>query len=251
MPQLPSWIKYRIKSFLAQHDYVLTHIDDGKHAALARRKQLLAVYNTDLVIDVGANNGQYAIELRSLGYQGRIHSFEPMRDAWGKLGHQSHSDSDWTITNVGLADEPGYKTLHVAGNSVSSSLLSMSPMHVENAPGSDYVSDERVEISTLDLEVPKIVNGASNIWLKLDVQGFESKVLEGAKNSLEDISVIQTELSLTTLYEGGDLYLSLCEKLARSGFALVGIEPGFKNRKTGQLLQFDGIFAHESAVAGS
>lgn len=238
---LPKWADSSVRAFLESRGYVLVRSADDK-TALARRKRILDTHSIDLVIDVGANIGQYGHIMRRLGYAGRIHSFEPMSAAWSTLQNAMSEDPRWDGTHAGLADRVGAMTLHVAGNSISSSVLPMLPIHERNAPDSRYIKDETIAMSTLDQEFPKIKQRAANIWLKLDVQGFESKVLQGAECSLPEISVIQSELSLTRLYGNQVTYLALCAQLEALGFHLIGIEPGFQDKTNGNLLQFDGIF---------
>lgn len=247
---LPRSLDIRVRRLLEAKGYVFVRGQDA--LALARRKRVIEAHSIDLVIDVGANSGQYGCAMRELGYEGRIHSFEPMNSAWVELQRRITGDALWKASQMALGEAPGTKILHIAGNSISSSVLDMLPAHESNAPQSRYVKDEQVAVSTLDEEFPKINGNASRIWLKLDVQGYESKVLEGATRSLNAINVIQTEMSLTPLYADQVTYLALCEKLAMYGFNLVGVEAGFQDRSNGQLLQIDGIFArNESSPNGS
>ena len=211
-------------------------------AALARRSRLLQSQKIDLVIDVGANSGQYGRLLRSIGYAGRIHSFEPMNSAWHQLQKTRAGDPKWSATQAALGETSGTMTLHVSENSISSSLLDLLPEHELNAPRSRYVSQEPVRLCRLDDIFNDIRGDAAHTWLKLDVQGFEDKVLAGAEVSLASISMIQMELSLTPLYLGQRTFLPLCDYLQERHFELVGVEAGFQERETGVLLQLDGIF---------
>lgn len=239
---LPNKIDKRLVKFIEDHGYVRISGDDSR--ALARRNRLLVSHNIDLVIDVGANSGQYGTTLRSLGYAGRIVSFEPMREAWLQLKEFADSDPEWQAIHMGLAEEPGELILNVAENSVSSSVLNMLPVHERHAPKSGYLREETISVSSLDSIFSDIRGISHSIWLKIDVQGFEDRVLEGAKGSLSEIEFVQIELSLTRLYENQLTYLETCRLLDNLGFDLVGIEPGFLDKSTGILLQFDGVFRH-------
>ena len=245
--RLPRWLRTRLRKLLAANGYVFVRGQDA--LALARRKLILDAHAIDLVIDVGANVGQYGAMMRELGYVGRIHSFEPMRSAWEGLQRRILNDPCWSASQVALGEAVGTRTLHIAGNSISSSVLDMLPAHVRNAPESRYVKDEQIKVSTLDDELPAIKQDASKIWLKLDVQGYESSVIKGATQVLDAISVIQTEMSLVPLYRDQVTYLPLCEQLTDLGFDLVGIESGFQDRLNGNLLQVDGIFSRRRAAA--
>jgi hypothetical protein len=89
--------------------------------------------------------------------------------------------------------------------------------------------------------------GGRNLFLKIDVQGFEPQVLEGAARLLDRTQGVQLELSLAPLYEGQTLFLPLVDWLAKKGFELWALIPGFIDNKTGRMLQVDGIFFRPDA----
>ena len=101
---------------------------------------------------------------------------------------------------------------------------------------------ELTEIRTLDSMIGEICSIEDNIYLKIDTQGFESKVLKGAEHSLAQIGTIQLEMSLVPLYQDELLFGDLNSLLNGKGYALVSIEPGFCDKNTGQLFQVDGIY---------
>jgi hypothetical protein len=114
--------------------------------------------------------------------------------------------------------------------------------HREAAPGTGYVADETIDVRTLDEEFAGVSRGARHVYLKLDVQGYEGAVLDGARRALPSIDTIQLELSLVPLYEGGPLMDEMWARLRGMGYQMVSIEPGFADDRTGLLLQVDGIF---------
>lgn len=215
-----------------------------QHLTLApdRRKRLLDSHCIDLVIDVGANTGQYGKSLREIGYKGRIASFEPMSRAFRDLLIVAQSDGNWETHQFGLGDNETTADLHISGNSISSSLLPMLPSHEKFAPRSRYIENETVHIKRLDDIIDEIMMGAKHIWLKLDVQGYEDRVLHGAHNSLKRIQIIQIELSFRPLYANQASFITTTTLLDTFGYDLVGLEPGFMDYSTGELLQADGIF---------
>ena len=81
--------------------------------------------------------------------------------------------------------------------------------------------------------------------MKVDVQGFERQVFDGAEQLLRSVRAVEVELSLEPLYEGQVLYLPMIDILQRSGFSLASVAPGFQDECTGRLLQFDGIFERD------
>jgi hypothetical protein len=136
----------------------------------------------------------------------------------------------------------GEIVINIAGNSVSSSVLPMLDSHISAAPISGYVGQESVPLFTLDSVLPDILGKFKNPFLKIDTQGFEGEVLNGAKNVLSHIRGVQLELSLVTLYEGQHLWQEMISRLNNEGFVLWTILPGFTDPKNGKTLQVDGVF---------
>ena len=208
---------------------------------VARRMHLLATNRINLVFDVGANVGQYASSLREGGYGGRIVSFEPLSSAFSKLQANAKGDSLWEVVNAGLGDHDERATINVAGNSQSSSLLDMLPAHVRSAPVSAYVGKEDITVSRLDSVFSRYHRLGDRAFLKLDAQGYEGKILEGAALSMAQILGIQLEMSIEPLYKNEMPYLEMLGYLAGLGFTLTSIEPGFSDPESGRMLQMDGI----------
>jgi FkbM family methyltransferase len=210
---------------------------------LARRRRLLEFHRIDTVLDVGANTGQFGRQLRrDLRYRGNIVSFEPLSAAFAGLQRRAAGDSRWQVLNCALGDAPATRTIHVAGNSESSSLLDMLPRHVQAAPHTAYVAEESIRVETLDDLFERVCGDARNVYLKIDTQGYEQQVLRGAERSLRRIGTIQLELSLVPLYRGQALFPELYAALAERGYTMVALENAFGDGQTGQLLQVDAIF---------
>jgi FkbM family methyltransferase len=215
---------------------------DSTSSPIARRMRLLESNRIDLVLDVGANVGQYAATLRECGYRGRIVSFEPLTSAFSQLEAIAKADPLWDVENIGLGDLDGRATINIAGNSQSSSLLDMLPAHVKAAPVSAYVGKEEITVCRLDSVFGKYHRPGDRTFLKLDAQGYERNILEGASLSMTNILGLQLEMSIEPLYSTEMPYLEMLEHLAGMGFTLASIEPGFGDPVTGRMLQMDGIF---------
>jgi FkbM family methyltransferase len=209
---------------------------------LRRRVRLLEQHGVNVLFDVGANAGQYALTMRALGYGGRIVSFEPSTDAFELLARTAQADGQWETVNCGLGAEAGERTLHVSANSQSSSLLVMLPAHLAAAPDSAYVRDETVTLSTLAAEMERRVGADDRLFVKIDTQGSERDILAGAGPYLDGIVGWQVELSLVPLYEDQPLIEELIALLRDLGYVPMSIEPDFSDPTTGRLLQADGVF---------
>tara|TARA_Y100001970_G_C14190589_1_gene835118 strand:- start:1097 stop:1813 length:717 start_codon:yes stop_codon:yes gene_type:complete len=207
-----------------------------------RRLKLINYYKINKILDIGASVGLYGLEMRSLNFKGKILSFEPLRNSFKTLKKNSQKDKNWEIYNYALGNENKETHINIAGNSDSSSILEMTPKHIEGEPSSKYTGKERIKLFTLDSIFKNIYEKNDNIYMKIDTQGFEKNVLKGSKNSLEFIKGIQIEMSLKPLYKGSLLYLDMIKYLQKYNFELVSLENGFSNHKTGELLQVDGIF---------
>lgn len=214
----------------------------------ARLTHLLKHYDIDCILDVGANEGHSAWHYRKIGYTGDIVSFEALSSAHHALLKHSQQDTRWHIApRAAIGNENGEITLHIANNSFSSSVLNMNPLHAETAPESQYVGAEIVQMQTLDEAAQPFLSKANHIFLKLDVQGFEAQVLEGASNILPKVCAIQLEMSFAPLYEGEKLYLEMLSLLETLGYELYALIPGFSDPKSGKMLQADGIFTRREA----
>ena len=208
----------------------------------AQRMALIHHHAVDLVLDVGANIGQFAGELRGDGYEGRIVSFEPLSSAFSALTTRAANDGRWEAMNIGLGATTGSATINVAGNSQSSSLLSMGDAHRTAAPTSTYVGTEQIEVRRLDDVFGAIVADASAPFLKLDVQGYERQVLDGAPSTIPALVGLQLEVSVVELYEGETLFPEMLSLLAGHGFALAAMTPSLIDPSSARLLQLDAVF---------
>jgi FkbM family methyltransferase len=241
--QISMSLKHEFRKVLWKLGYDVARFDPLTNS-VARRKKLMKTYMIDTVLDVGANTGQFAKELRAdLGFSGNIISFEPLSSAYKKLKNNAHGDPKWKTINCGLGHQDDMQTINISANSYSSSLLKMLPVHVSSAPESRYVGSESIQIRALDSIFGELCEpDQKSFYLKVDTQGFEKQVLKGAEKSLASIDTIQLELSLVSLYQEGPLFDELWALLKNKGYTLVSVEPAFCDFKTGQLLQIDGVF---------
>jgi FkbM family methyltransferase len=205
-------------------------------------------FEIDLVFDVGANHGQFATKIREGGYMGAIVSFEPLSAAHSKLLKASKSDANWEVSSrCALGEINGEIEINIAGNSESSSILPMLDTHLHAAPQSAYIRKELCPIHTLDAVATKYLGMARAPFLKIDTQGFEWQVLDGAKGTLPFVKGVMIELSLIPLYEGQRLWQDVIGRLESNGFALWSLQPAFTDPSNGRVLQMDGIFYRSSA----
>jgi FkbM family methyltransferase len=204
---------------------------------LDRRRRVLLT-EVDLVLDVGANAGQYARRLRLAGFEGRIVSYEPNPLAHERLVAAAAGDAGWEARRLGLAGRAGCHVLHVSRNHQSSSVLAMLDRHVEAAPASAYYADETIRTTTLADVLASERRPGERSFVKLDTQGTELEILQGGAG-LDGVVGVQVETSLAPLYEGQDLVEDVLAGLRAEGFVPIALEPGFADPTSGDLLQAD------------
>ena len=197
----------------------------------------------DVLFDIGANTGQFSLQMRDKGYSGEIISFEPLTSAREKLNLQASKDANWIVhERTAIGDYNGITDINISKNSVSSSILPMLKSHSDAEKNSMYIKTEKTPIITLDSVADSYLDKYSNLFIKIDTQGYESKVLDGAFKTLKRAKGVLCELSLIPLYEGQDILIDIILRLEKEGFVLWSLNRGFTNISDGRTLQVDGVF---------
>ncbi len=208
-----------------------------------RTAKLFLTHRIDVVFDVGAGTGQYAGSLFEAGYTGKIVSFEPLSTAHTRLSDKSTSNPNWHVAErCAIGDKDGEIEINISENSNSSSVLPIKQTHLKAAPRSRYTGTETVNMVKLDTIAHNYYQTGQRLFLKLDVQGYEDRVLDGCGKLLAEAKGIQLEMSLVPLYREQKTFEILLERIEKAGFELYGLLPGFSDEETGQMLQVDGIF---------
>lgn len=213
------------------------------HSSEVRLAITLKKHRVNLIFDIGANCGQFAQSVRDAGYAGRIVSFEPLSVAWEQLSEASKADPLWDIApRAAIGSEDSEIMMHIAGNLASSSALEMLGTHVNAAPESAYVDSEIVPVRRLDTIAASYLDSDSNLFIKIDTQGFEGQVLGGAPEILQKAVGLNIELLLVPLYENQCKYDELFNKMKTLGFNLWDISPVFVDPQNGRTLAVDATF---------
>jgi FkbM family methyltransferase len=213
---------------------------------LDRRRKLIEGRRINLVLDVGANTGQFARSLRTeIGYAGRIVSFEPLTDAFLMLQQNAAADPLWDCVNVALGDIETIGRINISANSHSSSLLEVMERAVQVEPSIAYVGQQEVTVHRLDGLLGTVTDPNDLVYLKIDAQGYETRILNGALKVLDRFELIQLETSLTPVYLNEPLIGDVIKFLDYLDYRIVAIEPGWEDPKTSELLQADLIFARK------
>lgn len=208
------------------------------------RKSTLTHFNIQHVLDVGANKGQYAQEIRSLGFKGQIHSFEPT-SYYEHLLKASEGDNHWQTYRFGFGATSGKLEMYIASNDGESSSLLKPKNIMAQGFGISFEKTEEVEIKTLKEFLD--LNFFSDIYLKIDTQGNEMNVLLGLSDKINQVSVIEFESALISLYEGETGHYEIAQYLISHGFNVkqMVITHWNQNKET---ISLDSIFVRDEEL---
>lgn len=196
----------------------LPHAQLDRMGELAFLRRLLEQLRVDCVLDVGANRGQFARELRGIGFAGNIISFEPLPDVFDMLQAEFEGDAKWRGYNFALGGDHEFTFINVHETSLMSSLL-------ETVGDTKGVRKQEIEVRRLDSILPELVSrlGVSGVFLKMDTQGYDLEVFKGASQCIEMIQGIQSELSIQPLYQNMPHYLEALQIYESAGFDLYNL----------------------------
>lgn len=189
-------------------------------------RSLLSRLEVDVVLDVGANVGQYAEELRLIGYRGFIVSFEPDPTCFAELARKAAGDPRWEAVNVALGSAPGEATFNIMANRHFNSFRAPSIASTDTFAGVNrVVAAIQVRVDTLGrvFEELKAKHKFERPYLKMDTQGFDLEVFIGARDILPDIVGMQSELSVKSIYEGSPDWRTAIGVYESQGFELAGL----------------------------
>jgi FkbM family methyltransferase len=239
-----------IQKWLAQRGFFVAR---GRPYTLSwQLRALFAALHVNCVIDVGAHHGEFGLLMRqSVAYNGRIASFEPSRANYQRLAAQAREDGNWLTFPFGLGEAPARTTISVFKESVFNSLLPITDFAQQQFRDQvTPLSVEEVEIRTLDECLVSCTRGVDQpvIYLKLDTQGYDQRVLRGARSSLSNVVAIQTEIAVRHIYEGAPDFMSALQAITNLGFSPIAFFPVVKETDDLRVIEFD-VIALRNALA--
>jgi FkbM family methyltransferase len=211
-----------------------------------KRNEVLRRLGPKVVLDVGANTGQWAGEVLGDGFRGKVISFEPCPEAYAELARNARGVRH-TCHAMGIGAEDGRAEFFVTKGSVTSSFLKPVERTVEMNRSSAVAEKREVEIRRLDGVIKELGVVEERLYLKIDAQGYEREVLRGASETLLRTDAVEVELSLVELYEGQGLLPEVWGMLTGAGFRPAWVERGFRDPADIWLMQVDGLFLREKA----
>ena len=202
------------------------------------RNHLIRLKEIDLVVDGGANRGQWSAELR-MEFPGiPVISVEPVLAAYKELKVLASQVSNWSTLNVALGENLGTATMNVANNGEQSSSLLFPANHLNYYPTVEFIKTQETKIITLDSIG---VKEGSRVFLKLDLQGNELPALKGATEFLKNVKAIELEMTTIQMYREQATFLAVATYLAEHGFAVFSFADPFRGLD-GQSIYVDVLF---------
>jgi FkbM family methyltransferase len=182
-------------------------IDTDKMSALAKYmyvRKLLRKLEIDLILDVGANVGQFAQSMRQIGYRGLIVSFEPLPDVMAETQRIMSGDHRWVGFNVALGEKEEALQINRTRSSIFSSF------NRPTSEGTPLFDNDNKVLETKEVQVRRLDNvlresgytkHLGKTLLKVDTQGYEMHVLRGLGTYLQELPAVQCEISSVPIYE--------------------------------------------------
>jgi FkbM family methyltransferase len=217
---------------------------------------VLRAQQVNCVLDVGANRGQFGQQIRSLGYTGRIVSFEPSPAVFPALSAVAAQDGQWTVRPLALGAKPGEAELHLHVDPVFDSLhgnlaKDAQPDSIGSFAEFTEVDTATVTLSTLAIEYPAAVAGIGEprVLLKSDTQGNDLDVIAGGAGLSPQVVAVLVELSVQAIYEGQPRMTTMIDTLQEEGFTPVAFQPVSRSFDNLRVVEFDGLFMRPGVTA--
>jgi len=194
------------------------------------------------VIDVGANKGQFARTIRNIFPQAHIHCFEPLPEAFSRLKEWAEKRENVTVHNIALGETIGeIRMLRHINHSPSSSILRTTETCEKLYPFVKTQETVNVKMMTLDSWFDSRNDLLRDVLVKIDVQGYENRVIVGGTRMLKISKACITEINLDRLYEDQSDFKDILLYLYSLGYYYAGnVNQSYGN--DGHVIFIDALF---------
>lgn len=210
----------------------------------------LAPFRIGTVLDIGANVGKFSSEIHRVLPGARIYAFEPLADLARPLRERMQSVDRFRVLPVALGEANGEVEIRRSAFTPASSLLSMAALHREAFPHATPGRTEIVEMRRLDDLLPELEIEAG-LLIKIDVQGYEDRVIRGGRKCFDRAAVVIVETSFEELYTGQARFEDVYGLLGESGLRFSGMLGRQRRHPAdGRILQGDALFLRSPGRRG-
>jgi FkbM family methyltransferase len=233
----------RIVGFQLVRRFPLEQVQWIQSRALLRH--VLQQLDINCVLDVGANEGQFGVALRGVGYKGWILSFEPVPEVFRILQRTAEDDNRWRVFPFALGASNSKLEINVIADRVLSSFLQPRQDTLERFPENRVTRKESVDVRRLDDVFDECLAGivAPRVYLKMDTQGFDLEVVRGGERTLERVLALQTEVSFQPIYERMPSFVNSIDALKTRGFDIVAFSPVSTDSDRVRAVEMDCVMA--------
>lgn len=216
---------------------------NGVAAATEHLDMLKSLGDINILIDIGANKGQFSVLFKYIYPKSLIFAFEPLKSPSKTYRKLFDGEKNVWFYKFAIGFQKKEMEMNVSRREDSSSLLKIGEKQTEFFPGTDFDSFEKVEMSNLSSFIsPEQIN--QTVLVKIDVQGFELEVLKGSEDLIKYFDYIYVECSYKELYQNQPLVSEVVQFLFDKGFGLEGVYNNFFDTK-GVAIQADFLFKNQ------
>lgn len=239
-------MKNTIKNLIQIFGYKLSRLptkEQKRQIAESEEKKILWLRNIQpkTILDIGANTGQFAKYIHGIFPEAALYSFEPLENCYTQLVQNFAEVPQFQAFNLALGNEGGQAQIYANDYSPSSSILEMEELHKNCFPHTQKQILNSINIVRLD-DISSKLEIKKPTLIKIDVQGFEDKVIEGGIVTIKQATILIVEMSVEKLYENQPLFNNIYSLLLNLGFTYKGNYEQLYNPQDGRILQVDGIF---------
>jgi FkbM family methyltransferase len=193
-----------------------------------------------IVYDVGAYDGRWSEMCYSIFAPSQMVLFEPQTDLHDQIEHSRAraGGGDWRIIPYALGEKNATEVIHVTKNTSASSLRTPVGHGALAKSGTGVIGTNPILVKALDSIVPDERLAMPDL-IKIDVQGFEDKVLDGGKTIVPQAAKLVIEVSLREIYAGQPLLVDILQRVAALGFVLEDVTEALRVGASGELWQLD------------
>jgi FkbM family methyltransferase len=237
-------VKSLLKSLLKSIGYEIHRIQVDQHTdPYMEQLHLLKSTKKPTIIDAGANVGNMTIKYKALFPDATIHAFEPFHESYSQLVRNTYKLPNIHTNQLGLADHEGTRQFHANQTASTNSLLQATQGALKGTNGERFKQTSVISVELVTLDSYALAHDITHIdILKLDVQGAEPQVLQGAARLIASgsINIIFTEIMAAPFYQGQQQFHEALVMYHHLGFNLYNFYD--LSAFEGPLRQLDAIF---------
>jgi FkbM family methyltransferase len=201
----------------------------------------LKEFDFKTILDIGANEGQFADKMHAIFPKATIYSFEPIPETFAILQKNFENIPQIKPVNLAIGEASGEIIFNKNESTASSSFLEMTGQHTDNFYFAVKTEPINVRVETL-VNAMKEVSLELPLLIKIDVQGFEEKVINGGIEIIKMADMVFCEVSFVELYKSQSLFDKTFQTFKEMGFKYMGSIEQLRSPETNHILQADAIF---------